>query len=72
MTSMHTLPTPVLTPIGSHEHAWLVESRHSTSDGILLYVRCAECGIRRMDLQPHSPLPPVALSRTVGGEELRP
>lgn len=62
MTSLHTLPIP--RPIeATHEHAWLVESRHATSEGTVLYVRCAECGARRVDAQPHPTLPPEALSR---------
>lgn len=35
-----------------HEHGWLVESRHPTSQGWVVYVRCAVCGARRLDLQP--------------------
>lgn len=47
----------------THEHGWLVESRHSTSEGVVLYVRCATCANRRIDVQrwPHDP--PVAISR---------
>ncbi|WP_312168730.1 hypothetical protein [Microbacterium sp.] len=64
MTSLQTLPTPRIpsTP-APHEHAWLVESRHRTSDGTVLYVRCADCAMRRVDLQPHTQMPPTALSR---------
>lgn len=64
MTSTNTLPIPrVLPPQRTHEHAWLVESRHPTSEGIVLYVRCADCDARRVDLQQHAHTPPVALSR---------
>ncbi|MGJ0389020.1 hypothetical protein [Microbacterium sp. CGR1] len=64
MTSPHTLPIPRQTaPAPSHEHSWLVDSRHPTSDGIVLYVRCGGCGTRRVDLQVHPQAPPAALSR---------
>lgn len=64
MTSLHTLPIPQQAP-SAHEHAWLVESRHPTSEGVVLYVRCAECGARRIDVQEHPHLPPAALSRAL-------
>ena len=47
----------------SHEHGWCVESSHSTSIGQVLYVRCAVCGARRVDLHDRRQTPPVALSR---------
>ncbi|MDR6867624.1 hypothetical protein J2Y69_002228 [Microbacterium resistens] len=50
-----------------HEHAWLTESRHRTSQGELLYVRCTACSARRVDLLPSSGLPPTAASRVIGG-----
>ena len=50
----------------THDHGWLTESSHQTSDGQVLYVRCALCGVRRVDLQPHPLLPPRALSREQG------
>jgi hypothetical protein len=62
MTSTHTIP--ILRPTAApHEHGWLVESRHPTSEGTVVYVRCADCGIRRVDLQERPPAPPSALSR---------
>ncbi|MBO0979951.1 hypothetical protein [Microbacterium sp. SD291] len=62
MTSLHT--RPLTRPTASaHEHAWLVESRHPSSDGIVLYVRCDECDARRVDVQTHPHVPPAALSR---------
>ena len=68
MTSTNTLPLPhVLPPRPTHEHAWLVESRHPTSEGIVLYVRCADCDARRVDMQAHPHTPPVALSTARGG-----
>lgn len=67
MTSLHTLPIPrIPAQAAPHEHAWLVESRHRTSEGTLLYVRCADCGIRRLDAQAHPHRPPSALSREIG------
>jgi hypothetical protein len=47
----------------THEHGWLTESSHQTSEGRVHYVRCARCGVRRVDLQPHPLLPPQPLSR---------
>ncbi|MFB4350188.1 hypothetical protein [Microbacterium sp. CR_7] len=61
MTSLHTLPVPHPTST-AHEHAWLIESRHTTSEGVLLYVRCGDCGTRRVDLQTFSAMPPAPLS----------
>ena len=64
MTSLHTLPIPRIRPHAeTHEHAWLVESRHPTSEGLVLYVRCAACDTRRVDLQRHPQTPPAALTR---------
>lgn len=63
MTSLNTLPIPrIPARTTAHEHAWLTESRHSTSEGVVLYVLCAGCGSRRVDLQPHPDTPPVAVS----------
>lgn len=45
-----------------HEHGWRLESRHATSLGSVLYVRCDECGVRRIDIQEYADRPPVALS----------
>ena len=41
-----------------------MESRHATSEGTILYVVCADCGVRRIDLSPRSQLPPIALTVT--------
>ena len=66
------MPTPDILPIPhplpptlTHEHAWLVESRHPTSDGTVLYVRCAGCDTRRVDLLGHAQTPPSPVSRTI-------
>lgn len=67
---MSTLPTlPIPRPHATaqpHEHAWATESRHSTSEGTVLYVACTGCGARRIDVQAHPQGPPAALSRAVG------
>lgn len=46
-------------------HQWQVESRHGTSDGTVVYVRCTRCGARRVELQESPWLPPLAISREV-------
>lgn len=69
MTDLDTRPIPVATPLKErHEHAWITESRHPTSEGVLSYVRCAGCGIRRVDLQRHPHQPPAALSREIAAD----
>lgn len=62
MTALHTRPIP--RPVRTHEHGWLAESRHATSEGTVVYVICADCGARRVDLRPHPQMPPVALTIT--------
>ncbi len=50
-----------------HEHAWVVESAHNTSEGRVLYVRCAgNCGARRIDLQGPIEVPPSEVSVVLG------
>jgi hypothetical protein len=46
-----------------HEHGWRVDSRHATSLGDVVYVRCAQCGTLRVDLQDRPDHPPTALCR---------
>ena len=68
MTSLNSLPIPRVRPITkTHEHAWLVESRHPTSERVVLYVKYSGCGARRVDVQPHPNTPPGALSTELGG-----
>lgn len=68
MTSQSTLPIPRIHPsTDPHEHAWSVESRHPTSEGIVLYVRCTSCRAHRVDVQPHPHTPPTALSAELPG-----
>lgn len=60
----------VATPV-AHEHGWWVESRHATSQGWVLYVRCSVCGSRRVDLVPEGgavprPCSAVVLDRSRG------
>lgn len=50
----------------AHEHGWYVESRHAVSTGHVLYVRCGECGTRRVDVQERADAPPAALSVELG------
>ena len=64
MATLQALPQPTTTASESlHEHAWRIESQHPTSMGRVLYVRCLECGSRRVDLQQRFDVPPAALSR---------
>lgn len=66
MDTTKILSSPV--PAPAHEHAWLVESAHNTSEGVVLYVRCgAGCGARRIDRQGLVETPPSAVSQVVGG-----
>ncbi|HWV48469.1 MAG TPA: hypothetical protein VN035_03350 [Microbacterium sp.] len=65
MTSLHTRPIPRPDVQRVHEHGWITESRHSTSDGFVVYVRCAGCGARRVDLQRDSTTPPRTMSNVV-------
>ncbi|WP_159575252.1 hypothetical protein [Microbacterium sp. 8M] len=58
---LHDAPAP-------HEHAWSTRSRHSTSDGLLLYVRCTGCDAHRVDLIIPGAVAPSALSRAFGGD----
>lgn len=64
VTEPRTSPLPLLAPT-AHEHGWLIESSHRTLDGTVLYVRCAACGTRRVDLAARPQTPPAALSREV-------
>ncbi|WP_336631164.1 MULTISPECIES: hypothetical protein [unclassified Microbacterium] len=65
----HSQPVPASTSATSpHEHGWSVESRHSTSDGVILYVRCTSCGVRRVDREHGRGTPPTALSTTAPRE----
>ncbi|MFD6700848.1 MULTISPECIES: hypothetical protein [unclassified Microbacterium] len=63
-----TTPDP-LRPAPAHEHAWRTRSRHRTSDGTLLYVRCVTCGAQRVDLHAADSAAPTALSRALGAGE---
>lgn len=46
-------------------HEWRVVSRHGTSEGTVVYVRCARCGVQRVEVQESAHLPPLAISREV-------
>lgn len=70
MTTLHTHENNTRIPqTPPEEHAWCVESSHQTSEGRVLYVRCANCPARRVDLVRPSGIAPVAYSREVSGEE---
>lgn len=64
-------PQQIRTPTGTHEHGWNIESRHLTSVGYILYVRCNACGTRRVDLQEDVGLPPSPLSNAIGSHPVR-
>lgn len=66
MTASHTLPIRLPGAGLRHEHAWVTESAHRTSEGEIVYVRCAGCDARRVDLRGRHDLPPEPRSRTVG------
>ena len=78
MTTIDTRPAPqnsareasaqaARTQEARHEHSWTTESRHATSAGYVLYVRCAGCGSHRVDLQGHWEMPPAPLTKVVDG-----
>lgn len=71
MRNLRTHDGRLPVPAATHEHAWQVESRHATSAGWVLYVRCAGCGTRRVDVQDHPSGVPAALSRELGSGEAR-
>jgi hypothetical protein len=51
--------------IARHEHAWVTESHHRTSEGEVLYVRCEGCRALRIDLQSRPDAPPAALTKPI-------
>ncbi|WP_066904584.1 hypothetical protein [Millisia brevis] len=53
------------------EHAWSVESRHRTSEGVLSYVRCVRCGDRRIDVTRPGGVVPVGVCRPVASPHTR-
>lgn len=65
MTSSALAPHPETRPIAVHEHGWSTESAHRTSEGTVVYVRCAGCGARRVDVEPAVAAPPTAASTVV-------
>lgn len=38
-----------------HGHTWHTESVHATSEGRVRYLRCADCGTRRVELRTTDP-----------------
>ncbi|WP_295786645.1 hypothetical protein [uncultured Microbacterium sp.] len=69
MTAPRLLPTAGTASV--HEHAWVTESSHITSEGRLRYVRCTTCPARRVDVTSPAWLPPSAASRVCGGGDIR-
>lgn len=64
MTASRLLPAAAPAPV--HEHAWVTESVHATSEGCVRYVRCVGCAARRVDLDPWEVAPASAVSRVIG------
>jgi hypothetical protein len=67
MTASRLLP--VALPSAVHEHAWVTESVHATSEGRVRYVRCTGCIARRVDLDPAAAAPAAPLSREFGAAQ---
>ncbi|PRI12340.1 hypothetical protein B4915_01275 [Leucobacter massiliensis] len=65
MSSSTAAITPANTASPSHEHGWCTESRHPSSAGTVVYVRCAGCGARRVDICDRPGGVPRALGREV-------
>ncbi|HWU29722.1 MAG TPA: hypothetical protein VN041_11625 [Microbacterium sp.] len=63
MTASRTAPIRIPSPLPRHEHAWMTESAHRTSEGEIVYVRCTGCGARRVDLRGADGMPPAPWSR---------
>lgn len=67
MTHPQSLKNVPHTAEPQHEHAWIVESAHKTSEGTVLYTRCAlACGGRRIEMRDLAEIPPHVLSTVVG------
>lgn len=71
MTASQTLPISIPNRVPLHEHGWVTESSHHTSAGVVVYVHCAACGTRRVDLHDGTGLPPVPQSTEVAGRSSR-
>jgi hypothetical protein len=67
MTAPDTLPISIRPLPLVHEHAWITESAHRTSEGVIVYVRCAACGTRRVDLRAADAMPPAQQSQEITG-----
>jgi hypothetical protein len=65
VTNLNTASRPIIRRALAHEHGWVVESSHATSLGRVIYVRCNDCGTRRVDVQEHGELPPIAASAEI-------
>lgn len=66
MATERTSPITVHPPAIAHEHGWATESIHPTSEGVLAYVACASCGIRRVDVRGVDGIASNAASTLIG------
>lgn len=67
MTHPQSLKNVPATEASRHEHAWIIESAHKTSEGTVLYTRCSmACGARRIEMCDFAEVPPQAVSAIVG------
>ena len=67
MTASHALPIRIPNRMPLHEHGWVTESSHRTSAGVVVYVHCAACGTRRVDLDDSTGMPLAPQSTEVAG-----
>ena len=69
LEDMNIHPIQQLTQAPPHlgcEHGWVTASRHATSQGVVVYVRCVRCASHRVELaSAGSAMPPRAMSRPV-------
>ncbi len=50
MTTERQIPAVRPREARFHEHGWTTESWHRTSEGTVVYVMCADCRARRVDV----------------------
>lgn len=75
MTATATIPTVTTTtstPSAAQvqttpdcEHAWTLDSRHTTSTGIVRYTSCVRCRAHRVDLFTLGAITPTPISRVI-------
>ncbi|WP_104091641.1 hypothetical protein [Arthrobacter sp. GMC3] len=55
----------------THEHSWLVESAHTTSEGRVVYLKCSTgCGSRQVAIRATQRSPMAPLSGELGSGSL--